>query len=83
VLITYFEVVLPLRFLPANRKWLDSDSERMYFGHNRLNPLLTLFIVVLTYPILAGTGFINNCLSSSGFVYWLVSFSRKALCSSF
>lgn len=66
---TYFEVALPLFFFPANKNLFESESTKLYLGHNKENPDFTLEIVVLTYPTLGGTGFINICRSSSGFVH--------------
>jgi hypothetical protein len=41
----------------------------LYFGQRRDSPDLTLEIVVLIWPILGGTGFINNYFNSSGLVH--------------
>ena len=49
----------------------------------KLNPDFNLLIVVLIYPILGGTGFMNISRISSGFDHALVSFSIKAASNSF
>lgn len=68
-LMTYFDVALPLFFFPASKNLFESESTKLYLGHSKENPDFTLEIVVLTYPTLGGTGFINIYLSSSGFVH--------------
>ena len=46
VLITYFDVAYADFFFPASKNLLLSERTKLYFGHNRISPVLTRRIVV-------------------------------------